>query len=101
MLEGANKMRSERIHWKADNSGEMISYKMAEPCLDRSGRTKSTEAHSWPQAENEPRGCPINVADRVDTKNPPSPSKYIDMLDKFPGGTNEDRTESQSGVGGR
>lgn len=38
---------------------------------------------------------------RGDLKNPPSPSKYIEMLDKFPGATNEEPTESQSGVSGR
>lgn len=41
------------------------------------------------------------MADRANMKNPPSPSKYIEMLDKFPGAPNEDRTESQSRVSGR
>lgn len=80
----------------------MINYKMAEISPDiSSGHMKSTETLNWPQAQKEPRRCPINVADRVDMKNPPSPSKYIKMLDKFPGATNEERTESQSRVSGR
>lgn len=36
------------------------------------------------------------MADRLNMKNPPSLSKYTEMLDKFPGATNEERTESQS-----
>lgn len=42
----------------------MISYKMAEICLDISSQMKSTETLSWPQAQNEPRESPINVAQR-------------------------------------
>lgn len=41
------------------------------------------------------------MADRVNTKNPSFPSKYIEMLDKFPDATNEDSTESLSRVSGR
>jgi hypothetical protein len=34
-------------------------------------------------------------------KNPPSPSIYKEMLDTFPGATNEERTENKSRVNGR
>lgn len=36
------------------------------------------------------------MVDRLNMKSPPSPSNYIEMLDKFPAATDEERTESQS-----
>lgn len=42
----------------------MIHGKMAETCLDISSYTKRTEALSGHQVQNEPRGHPINWADR-------------------------------------
>lgn len=98
--EAASKTRFERIYIKLTFRGK-CSVKRWLRSASIAGRTKSTETLSWPQAQNEPRGCPSNVADRVDLKNLPFPSKHMEILGKFPAATNEEPAESQSGVRGR
>lgn len=41
-----------------------------------------------------------SMVDRLNMKSPPSPPNHIEMLDKFPAATDEERTESQSRWGG-